>query len=203
MTSIDKLFGSKTRITLLSKIAMNSDRRFYIREFSKEMNIPYSMLYREVKNLISLGILTEEKRGKITLVSANKKLPYFGELKGLIMKTIGLGDVMKSALSPLKGIRYALIYGSFASGEETESSDFDLLIVGSIGEDEVLRAVNKVEKEVGREVNYILWSEEEFSKRAKSRHHLLTEIARKPFFMLIGDEDEFRRAVKEQSRKEN
>ncbi|MCP8321847.1 MAG: nucleotidyltransferase domain-containing protein [archaeon] len=197
MTSkLDRLFGSKTRIALLSKFMMDSNKQFYIRELSKELNIPYGMLHREVKNLASLGILAEEKKGKITLVSVNKKLPYFAELRGMMMKTAGLGDLMRGTLSELKGIRYALIYGSFASGEETESSDIDLLIVGNLSEEEVLKAVSQVEKEVRREINYILWSEKEFLKRVKSKHHLLEDVAKKPMIMLVGDEDEFRRAAK-------
>jgi len=198
MTSrIDRLFGSRTRVALLSKLMMNSERQFHIRELSKELGIPYSMLYREEKNLVSLGILLEEKKGKVTLVSVNKKLPYFAELKGLIVKTVGLGDLMKGALSGLKGIRYVLVYGSFASGEETESSDIDVLIVGDLSEEEVLKSVSEVEKAVKREINYIPWSEEEFSKKANSKHHLLGDIVRKPFIMLVGEEDEFRRAVEE------
>ncbi|NWG09961.1 MAG: nucleotidyltransferase domain-containing protein [Nitrososphaerales archaeon] len=146
--------------------------------------------------MISLGLIVEEKKGKITLVSANKNLPYFPELKNMMVKTAGLGDQIRNALSKLKGIRYALIYGSFASGEETESSDIDLLLVGKLNEEELLKAVSKVEKEVGREINYILWSDEEFSNKAKNKHHLLSDIVRKQVIMLVGDGDEFRRAVK-------
>lgn len=196
MTSkIDRLFGSKTRVSLLSKLLMNPDKSFYIRELSRELRIPYGMLYKEEKNLVSLGIVNEEKRGKVTLVSINKNLPYFAELKNLMIKTVGLGDLLKSALSGLGGIRYGLVYGSFASGEEAGVSDVDLLIIGNVSEERVLNVIGQVEKEVGREINYILWSEEEFTKRVKSRHHLLTEIASKPVIMLVGEEDEFRRAV--------
>jgi predicted nucleotidyltransferase len=175
---------------------MNPDRSLYLRELSRELNIPYGMLYKEEKNLVSLGILTEEKRGKVTLVSVNKSLPYFDELKSLITKTVGLGDLLKDLLSGLKAIRYALVYGSFASGEETSLSDVDLLIVGDESEETVLRAISQAEKEIEREVNYILWNEEEFAEKAGQKHHLLTEIARNPIIMLTGDEDEFRRAVK-------
>jgi predicted nucleotidyltransferase len=175
---------------------MDSDKRFYIRELSKNLSIPYGMLYREVKNLVLLGILQEEKTGKVTLISANRKLPYFAELKSMMIKTAGLGDLVKNVLSGLDGIRYALIYGSFASGAEAEGSDIDLLVVGDISEEEVLKAVSRVEKDVGREVNYIVWSEREFSKRVRGKHHLLAEIIRKPVMMLVGDEDGFRRAVK-------
>jgi len=197
MTSrIDRLFGSTTRVALLSKMMMKPDRSFFIRELSRELKIPYSMLYKEEKNLVSLGILTEEKRGKVTLVSVNKKLPYFAEIRRLMTKTTGLADLMKSALSGLRGIRYALIYGSFASREESESSDIDLLVIGDVDEEKVLNAISETEKEVEREINYILWSEKEFMKRVKSKHHLLTDIVSKPLIMLIGEEDEFRRTAK-------
>ncbi len=204
MTSkIDKLMGSKTRVTLLSKLMMDPHRRYYIRELSKLLNIPYGMLYREVKNLVSLGIITEEKKGKITLLSANMDLPYFAELRGLMIKTAGLGDAMRDALSGFAGIRYALIYGSFASGEETERSDVDLLTVGDIDEEDLLKALSGVEKDVGREVNYILWSVEEFMKRAREGHHLLADVSRKPVLMLDGDEDEFRRTIEKEDYTEN
>jgi len=193
---MDRLFGSKTRVTLLAKLLMNPEKSFYIRELSRELNIPYSMLYKEEKNLASLNIINEEKKGKVTLVSINKNLPYFTELKNLLIKTAGLGDLLKNALSELMGIRYALVYGSFASGEESASSDIDVLIIGSDREEKILGAISSVEKAVGREINYILWNEEEFAKRVKSRHHLLMEIASKPVIMLVGEEDEFRRTVK-------
>ena len=193
---IDRLFGSKTRVALLSRLLMNADKSFYIRQLAKETNIPYSMLYKEEKNLASLGVVNEEKKGKVTLVSVNKKLPYFAELKGLVMKTAGLASLLGNALSKLTDVRYALIYGSFASGQETESSDVDVLIVGNVGEERILKAVSAIEEKTGREINYIVWSEAEFRKRVRSKHHILTETARKPVIMLIGEENEFRRAAK-------
>jgi len=193
---MDRFFGSKTRATLLSKLLMNPDKTFYIRELSRELNIPYSMLYKEEKNLASLGILNEEKKGKITLISINKKLPYYTELKNLIIKTTGLTDTIKKALTNLKETRYALIYGSFASGEESEKSDIDLLIIGNPNEENLLNTTSQIEKELGREINHILWNEQEFIKRATGKHHLLTDITHKPIIMIIGDENEFRRTLK-------
>jgi predicted nucleotidyltransferase len=196
MTSkMDRLFGSKTRVSLLSKLLMNADRSWYIRELSRELEIPYGMLYKEVKNLVSLDVINEEKRGKITLVSVNKSLPFFAELKSLMVKTVGLGDLLRTALSELKEIRYALVYGSFASGEESASSDVDLLIVGDVDEERVLSVVGGIEKELEREINYILWTEKEFMERVKRGHHLLRDIASSPVIMLVGEEDEFRRVV--------
>lgn len=203
MTSqIDRLFGSRTRVAVLSKLMINSERSFYIRELSKELRIPYSMLYKEVKNLESLGILNVEKKGKVTLLSVNRKLPYFAELKGMIIKTAGITDLIRNSLRDFKDLRYAMMYGSFATGEAS-SSDIDLLMVGDVEEERLLRVTAKIEDQAGKEINYILWSDHEFRKRIKIRHYLLADIARKPFIMIIGEESEFRRAVKKQGYQED
>lgn len=197
MTSkLDKLFGSKTRVALLTKLMLNPDRQFHIRELSKTLNIPYGMVYREIKNLASLEIINENRVGKITLISPNKSLPYFDDLKNLIIKTTGIAEPIREALSKIKGIKYALIFGSFAKGEESEASDIDVLIIGNVNEEKILKELNKAEEKTGREINHILWNEKEFLKKARSRHHLLTDIAGNPVIMLVGEEDEFRRAIK-------
>jgi predicted nucleotidyltransferase len=195
ISKIDKLFGSKTRVTLLSKLLMNPDRSFYMRELSKELNMPYSMLHREVKNLASLNIVNEDRRGKVTFLCVNKRLPYFTDIRQLIAKTAGLGDLVRKGLSGLKGIKYALVYGSMATLEDTESSDVDLLIIGNVGEEEALKAIAETEKEAGREINYLLWSDNEFMRRVRNKHHLLMDIAGKPLIMILGEEDEFRRII--------
>jgi predicted nucleotidyltransferase len=204
MTSkIDRLFGSKTRVTLLTKLLTNPQSTFYTRELSRDLHIPYSMLYKEEKNLLTLSIIKEEKKGKITLISANTQLPYFNELKMLLNKTAGLGDLLKQSFSKLQSIRYALVYGSVARGEDTASSDIDILIVGKTPEEEILSITSELEKQVGREINYILWDTAEFMQRVKSKHPLILDIAAKPMIMLVGSEDEFRGTVKEPSNMAN
>jgi len=70
------------------------------------------------------------------------------------------------------------------------------LIIGNINEEKILNKTSQIQKEVKREINYILWSEDEFNKRAKNKHHLLQDIASKPLIMLIDEENEFRRTIK-------
>ena len=105
-------------------------------------------------------------------------------------------STVKAHQQSLKEIKYALVYGLFAGGDQTESSDIDLLIVGGVEEENVLKAISQIEKKVDRDINYILWNNNEFAKRAKSRYHLLTDVSKKPIIMVTGDQEEFRRALK-------
>jgi hypothetical protein len=99
ISKIDRLVGFRTRVALLT----NSSGTFHIRELSRSLGIPYSVLYKEVKNLSSLGVLNEEKIGKLTQVSANSKLSFFPEPKSLVIKTTGVGDFLKNELGPIDG----------------------------------------------------------------------------------------------------
>jgi len=192
---IDRLFGSKTRVALLTKLMMNLERSYYLRELSEELKIPYSMLFKEKNTLLKLGIITEEKRGKINLISVNCNLPYFAELKSLFLKTTGIIGIIGKSLQNIEGIKYALIYGSFAEGKETISSDVDLLIIGDADEEKILDILNDVEKTTNREVNYILWSEKDYQLRLMENHHLIVNILRGKIMMLVGSENEFRGIV--------
>ena len=180
---IDKLFGSKTRVGVLTEILMHPEKSYYLRELSRKLNIPYGMLYKEIKTLEEVGVIKKKKLGKISVIQVNKELPFLHELKMIIVKTTGISKILKSMLKKLKGVKYALIFGSFAKGEYTEEED-------------VVKKVADIEKIINREINYILWREKEFIKKSRSKHTLLKEIVNN-LIMLIGDENEFRRIVKE------
>ena len=188
------LFGSKTRTKLLTKLMMEPERQFYIREISRETQIPYGMVYKELDNLKQLGIIKSQKKGKITLLQVNKETPYYKDLRNLIMKTTGISNIIQNHLKH-PDIEYLLVFGSIASGEDTPESDIDLMIIGDIPEIKLIEEAKEIEKNIGRELNYILWTREEFEKKIKEKHHLLIDVADKPIIMLKGSEDEFRGSI--------
>jgi len=192
---VGKLFASKTRTDLLTLFFMNSGKEFYMRELSRGLDVNVNAVRRELKNLKELAIIKEKRKGNLILYTVNKNSPIYKELKGMVLKTSGLGEFLKERLEKMD-LEFALVYGSFARGEETERSDVDILIVGRVDEDEFVKIINDFEKRIRREINYIIWSEKEFRRKAREKHHLLHEILKSPFIMLIGDENEFRRAAK-------
>jgi len=190
------MFGSETRVEILKLLLLNPDTSFYIREISSRVGLAFSMVYKELANLKDLGLVIEERKGKIRLFKINNQSLLYEDLKMIFIKTVGLGDIITEHLQKFDKIRYAFIYGSFARGQQLKTSDVDLLIVGDLKEEKLIKAISEMEESQGREINYILWSEREFEKRAKTKHHLLAEIADNPVIGLVGDVDEFRQTVK-------
>src|SRR3989344_4529073 len=195
ISKIDRFFGSSTRVKILSMLILNSDREFYIKEVADSLRLSYGLVHRELENLKKINIITERHKGKLRHFKINKSSPIYPEIRSLILKTEGLGNVIGEVLRKINDIKYALIFGSFAKGTEVEKSDIDLLIIGDAKEEQIIESIRKAEKKLGRDTNYILWSERELAKKSKEKHHLIADIAKGPLIMIIGDENEFRKAV--------
>jgi predicted nucleotidyltransferase len=70
---------------------------------------------------------------------------------------------LKDAIYDIMGIESAFIYGSFAKGREKAVSDIDLCIIGGIDEDQLIAKINAIEESIKREINYTLYTPEEFN----------------------------------------
>jgi predicted nucleotidyltransferase len=106
------------------------------------------------------------------------------------MKTSGLREILQKSLSA-DAVKFAFVFGSIASGNETAESDIDLFIIGDIG----LRATSKLIKEpsqqMNREINPHIMTVEEFTQRKTEKEHFITTILASPRIMIIGNEDDF------------
>ncbi len=75
---------------------------------------------RELARLEAAGLVTTSRVGRQKHYQANERAPVFSELRGIVLKTSGLGDVLRDALSPFHGdIRAAFVFGSIAKGSDS------------------------------------------------------------------------------------
>ncbi|MBN1401903.1 MAG: nucleotidyltransferase domain-containing protein, partial [Anaerolineae bacterium] len=151
---------------------------------------------RELKRLAEVGILWREKRGRQVYYGANQNCPIYDELAGLVLKTLGLADVLRAALSGLADrIRVAFVYGSMAKGTSGAGSDVDIMVVGPARFADVVAALNPTQDVLGREVNPSVYAAEEFCDRVGQGNHFLSSVLREPKLFLIGEQDELDRLV--------
>lgn len=187
------LFG-KTRRLVLSLLYSHPDETFYVGQIAKITGISKGTVYRELKNLTSSGIVKREAVGHQIYYSANKKCPIFNEIKEIVIKTFGVVDVLKIALSPLSDkVKLAFIYGSFAQGYPNNKSDIDLIVIGRITFSEIIKALASTQERLRRDVNPTVYSLKDFNKKLSEKHHFLTSVIRGKIIFLIGSENELRR----------
>jgi len=187
---ISKIFKSKTRKELFRLYFTNPDQEYYLRELERILRTPVSMIRKELTRLEEDGLFLSKKKGNLTYYLLNQSYPLFEELKSIVFKTIGIQGLLREILGKMKGIEVALIYGSFAKHEETGRSDIDLLIIGKIEEDRLLREINKLEKVLKREINYSIFRRDEFNHKRKEKDLFITDLVRNSKIFLVGDKND-------------
>ncbi len=148
-------------------------------------------LSREMARLEELGVLKSKREGNLKQFSVNRNCSFFKEMKGLVLKTVGVAGRIKEGLEGLAGIDLAFIYGSYARGKETGTSDVDLMIIGRVDLDRLDTILRDLEKELGREINYVLYSRPEFKAKRKKKDGFVMDVLSDEKVILIGREIEF------------
>jgi len=187
---IANIFRSKTRKALFRLYFSNSEREYYLRELERILDIPVSMIRKELLRLEENGIFISAKKGNLTYFYLNKSYPLFDELKSIVFKTIGIRGLLKEALERIRGIEIAFIYGSFAKNEESAKSDIDLFIVGEVEERKLVTEVGRVERTVKREINYSLYTKDDLSKKKREMDSFMLDLINGPKIFLMGNEND-------------
>jgi predicted nucleotidyltransferase len=194
---LQKLFSSKLRVDLLSLFFGRPDEEFYVREIEKILQEDVGNISRELKNLEGIGLLVSRKKGNLKYYLLDRKFPLHDELRSIILKTRGAAGVLQGSLSEMEGVDFAFIYGSFASGQETAKSDIDLMVIGKVALERMIKHLKEPEEILGREINPSLYERREIQKRLRDKEPFISRVMREPKIMLIGDEDGLRKLAEE------
>lgn len=184
------LFGN-TRSALLAILYGHTDQSFYVRQLDRAVGTGHGALQRELKTLTGLGLIVRKAQGNQVLYQANSQGPIFSEIKSLVTKTVGIHDVLRSALAPLSSaIQIAFVYGSVARQQERAGSDIDLMVLGELSFSDIVSALTPAQKTLNREINPTVYPPNEFrSKLAAGNHFLRSVMKEKRVFVLGGESD--------------
>ena len=192
---LESLFSSSARVKILTLFLLSPENRFYQREIEGLTDLPIRAVQREVEKLEALGLLHRTTDGNRVYYQVNREFFLLPELKSMILKTAGLGSLLHEKLQSEDRIRIAFIYGSYAANQETTTSDIDLFVIGELPSRELHAAVKEAEKLTHREINYILFSLEEFRRKARARNGFVLNVLEGQKMFLKGDEVALRSLV--------
>ena len=90
---LDRLFSSRVRVKLLSVFLSHPERRFYGRELERITAEHQNAIWRELRNLTEIGLLTAQTEGKMKYYLVNTRFPLYAELRALVLRaTTGQAD---------------------------------------------------------------------------------------------------------------
>jgi len=156
---IETLISSKTRIKLLLKFFLNSKTTAYLRSLEGEFGESTNAIRVELNKLENAGMLSSSLKGNKKIFQANTKHPLFGEIHNILLKHIGLDQIIANVVERLGDVDKVYLIGDFAKG--LDSQIIDLIFVGAIDKSYLLNLVDKVEKLIQRKVRYLIYEEEE------------------------------------------
>ena len=184
----DALF-TNTQQRVLRLLFGQPERSFFTSELIRLTGSGSGAVQRELKRLAASGLVTVTRIGNQKHFQANPASPVFDELRGLVLKTVGLAAPIREALAPLaETIELALLYGSVPTGTDTASSDIDLLVVADdLSLEKLYAALAPAETLLDRKINPTLYTSKEFKNRKDTRRPFLTRVLEGKHIVLLGD----------------
>lgn len=181
---VEQLFGSKTRVKLLSLFFNNPGRPFYVREITRKIDEQINSVRRELANLLSVGLVSSDGSNNRLYYEVNPKYEYYEQLRSIftsmpakssdpVVKETREEDKIIKRLRSTGSISFAFLTGSFARDTRT---NVDIFVVGDINKARLAKVVGEMEKEMGRELNYSALTPDEYQYRLSLNDRFITMV---------------------------
>jgi len=157
---IETLISSKTRIKLLLKFFLNSNTTAYLRSLEGEFGESSNGIRLELNKMESAGMLSSFIHGNKKMFRANTKHPLFKEIHNILLKTIGLDQIIETVIERLGHVEKVYLVGDFAKG--LDSQIIDLIFIGDIDKNYLISLVEKAEELIKRKIRYLIYLPHEF-----------------------------------------
>lgn len=187
------LFRSKARTLLLLNFFINPDKEFYARQLEKLLDISVGNIRRELKTIESAGLLSARPLGNLVLYKINRDNPLYSQFRELVLKTVGVQELLKPFFAKEKNILVAFIYGSYAKGEFDPSSDIDIFILTKKNNnfyETINEKILKFEEMLSREFNTVFMTVDEYQKCKKQKDSYIFDLLNNPKIFAKGGESE-------------
>jgi predicted nucleotidyltransferase len=177
---------SKARQRLLAFYFTNPTARRHLRDLAERLDIDPSNLSKELGRLEAEGLFRSDVSGRQKYFQLNREYALFDEVRGIVTKTVGVVPLIARSLKKIEGMREAYLYGSFARNQQDMASDIDVLVIGAPREEILAEAVRKLERQLGREINYTILTPKEFEARRARKDAFLENVWRNKRIALLG-----------------
>ena len=190
MDALQALVLSEARAKVLTALFSERGRAFYQRELERVTGLPVVAVQRQLRRLSSAGLVAVSNAGGRRVYSADTRSAVYEEIASIVRKLRGPVAALRSALAVRRGVELAFVFGSFATGSATASSDVDLMVLGEDSARLVRAALAGAERELRRSINEHVMTTQEWKARLSKGDPFLSNVRTEPKLWVTGDEDE-------------
>ena len=154
---LETLLQGKIRVKLLTKLFLNPSNTVYLRGLEKEFGVSSNTVRYELNKLsdIKLIEIAETEEGNQKQYRANVKHPMFGNLRGLILKHVGLDALIEKVFQKLGEVQSVYLTNDWAEGKE--SPFIDLVVVGMVDRNYMQDLIAKAEKLINKKIRVAVY----------------------------------------------
>ncbi len=160
---INQLFSGKIRLKLLARLLLNPGSQVYLRQLERDLQVSSNTVRLELNKLSEMKLINvvETEESKIKKYIANTVHPLYSNLRSIILKYVGVDQLVEEIFYKLGEIDEVFLTGEFANGIETPF--IDLVLVGDIDRDYLNKLVERAEKLLNKKIRMAIYSKNEFT----------------------------------------
>ena len=154
---LDDLITSKTRLKLLIKFFISQANIGYLNGLANEMGGSTNSIRKELNHLHDAGYLNKVKNENIMEYTANTMHPLYEVLQKVVMKHLGLEDIVDNVLEKMGNVEQIILVGDYAQGND--SGLIEVFLIGQgLNMQYIAQLEDKIEGLIGRKVSFYLAS---------------------------------------------
>ncbi len=188
---LKQIIPSKTRIKILELFYHHSSQTYYLRQVVRAINEEVNAVKRELDILEDTRVLLKERRLNKVFYTLNKHYILYEEFLKIFSKSVALSRNIMNNIPKLGKVKYAALSTKFTRGIAIRDDEIYLMLVGTVVVPEIAAIVAEAEKEFGRDINYTVMTEDEFTFRKRNNDPFIWKFLRSPKVMLAGSEEDF------------
>lgn len=154
---LGQLITSKTRLRLLIKFFISQANRGYLNGLASEMGESTNSIRKELNHLQSAGYLNKIKVNNKVEYKANTNHPLFEVLRKVVLKHLGLEDIVETVLDRMGNVKEIILVGDYANGND--SGLIEVFLIGKeLNMEYITQLEYKIENLIKRKVSFYLAS---------------------------------------------
>ena len=154
---LNKIITSRTRLRLLIKFFISQANKGHLNGLATEMGESTNSIRKELNHLYDAGYLKKVKNENKIEYQVNSNHPLFNTLRKVVLKHLGLEDIVDAVLEKMGNVEKILLIGDYAEGKD--SGNIEIFLIGN---DLNMKYINqlepKIEKIIDRKVSFYLSS---------------------------------------------
>lgn len=149
---------------MLTRLLLNPSARVYLRGLEKDLGVSSNTVRLELNKLSEMHLIEVDKSGSHGTrkqYRVNTSHPLFDSLRGIILKYVGVDQIIEQIINKLGRIDHVFLTGELAAGQT--SAFIDLVIVGDVDKLYLHKLAEKAEGMLQQKIRVALFSATEFT----------------------------------------